>query len=835
MGWGLADLAQDVAPASAAPDVTTMPADVETMTVTAARPAASAPVAAPDKPKPDNSTKWGLADLAQDVAPPTPSPTDAARPPSAQEAPAVPAPAPPPAATDGSPPSSPSWGDLARAFVGSTAATLNGIPRGMAFGTNVPDYLDAATQTPLRMITGMQGPTAAFNEGLARDQDLRKQMSDAYPIASGSGEVGGNLVTGMEMAPALGFKAAQSGAGLLPRMGAAANYVGRNAAAGGAISAISGGDPTTGAAIGAGSTLIGPALSLAAKPIKGAYNTIAPMVSNSAREANIANTLARTTAPSAIETSPVGPLDLAQATGNPAIAGKVRYAQGLDEFSNAVRTLRDQQVQAATDQVGKIAQPATQADASSQFVNAMRNARDLAGQEEGRLWQVPELAQRPIYARPVQQAVYNSMKNMEPGLKAGLTPQIAGAVEALGNMGETVTVRDLNAIRSQLESISRSSLDGSEKAIARRLSSAFMDGMDQVPELGGTPVVPHRFEYTANPNPIPIKAKSTTVSMMGSDPVKQSTRHPPTLVGAVSSIDEAPAIPGDASIAAAYKTARDYTRRMRTMFGEPDAASVLGKNKAGVYRRNPSEGIAPYFNFSNGSPEGAESIAQLSDFIGSLKQQAGSAALSDEIKDSAKSYVAASLMKAARLEEGQKFSPQNAIKFLTKNQGWMQSSGLFDKNQIKAANDLLEYSRLLRRTEALNMQSGSPTNARGETAKTFVDELLSPLMKRTISLGAILGGGSSHGGAGALGGGMAATAFEGMLHKAQDSLREIMGEALFDPRVAKDLMMKASPGNTAFFSPATKRLMTNAKIAIGSSVLPQQVARHSQQPAEMAY
>jgi hypothetical protein len=199
----------------------------------------------------------------------------------------------------------------------------------MAFGTNVPDYLDAATQTPLRMITGMQGPTAAFNEGLARDQNLRKQMSDAYPIASGAGEVGGNLATGMEMAPALGFKAAQAGAGLLPRVGAVADYVGRNAATGGVTSTLSGGDPTTGAAIGAGSTLLGPALSLAAKPIKGVYNAVAPMVSNAARETNVANTLARTTSPSAIETSPVGPLDLAQATNSPIAAAKVRLPKEL--------------------------------------------------------------------------------------------------------------------------------------------------------------------------------------------------------------------------------------------------------------------------------------------------------------------------------------------------------------------------------------------------------------------------------------------------------------------------------------------------------------------------
>jgi hypothetical protein len=229
------------------------------------------------------------------------------------------------------------------------------------------------------------------------------------------------------------------------------------------------------------------------------------------------------------------------------------------------------------------------------------------------------------------------------------------------------------------------------------------------------------------------------------------------------------------NIKQAYETARGYTREMRPMFGAKDNASVVGKNSAGTFRRDASEGLAPYFNFSNGSPEGAESIAQLSDFIGSLRHQAGSAGLSAEIRESAKSYVAASLTKAARLEEGQRFSPQNAIQFLSKNSGWMQSSGLFDKNQIKAANDLLEYSRLLRRTESLNMQSGSPTNARGETAKTFVDELLSPLVKRTISLGAILGGGSSHGGAGALGGRMAASAFDAMLHKAQESLRDIMG------------------------------------------------------------
>jgi hypothetical protein len=47
-------------------------------------------------------------------------------------------------------------------------------------------------------------------------------------------------------------------------------------------------------------------------------------------------------------------------------------------------------------------------------------------------------------------------------------------------------------------------------------------------------------------------------------------------------------------------------------------------------------------------------------------------------------------------------------------------------------------------------------------------------------------------------------------------------------------MMKASKGNEMFFSPATKQLMTNLRIAIGSDVLPQQVVHQSKQSAEVS-
>ena len=63
-------------------------------------------------------------------------------------------------------------GDFASDVIGSTAAAASGIRHGMA--GNLPDYINAAVGTPIRMVTGWQGPGAAFNQGL----DIEKQQRD---------------------------------------------------------------------------------------------------------------------------------------------------------------------------------------------------------------------------------------------------------------------------------------------------------------------------------------------------------------------------------------------------------------------------------------------------------------------------------------------------------------------------------------------------------------------------------------------------------------------------------------------------------------------------------
>lgn len=683
--------------------------------------------------------------------------------------------------------SAPQKEGLLSQIAGAMAATADAIPRGVM--GNATDYLNAATQTPLRMMVqqpqpqgpmsfGFQGPLTAFNQGLANAQDIHKQLSTRYPIASTGGELMSGAAMGAMMAPMLGYTA-PAAAGLLPKIGAAADYLGRNASVGGLMSALSGGSPTTGAAVGGGlaATLPGVA-KVAALPFS-MVRQLAPLWSSGARTNSVQQTLARDLGGAPIATSPVGPLDLAQATGNPTIAAKARYAQGIAPTEAA--GLQADQATAARGQIGQIGAPASAPDASTQGVNAIRDLRKMASQREGELWNVPALTdyQFPTAGlKQTAQTALNSIQQTEPGLLLGMTGDIRGALDGIGKMPDRANLQNIN------------SFIGALKAVSRR----------PPPDNPRAGVLASRILDAINP------ALDSTV----------------TSSGAPSRVQQA------------YQTARDFTRQRATVMGTQDMRAVLSRNPTGAFVADPSEGLRRFFNFSNGSGEGPQNIQQLVEFADGIKnavlgrgQQAQALGMArDQLRDAARSYVAAALTDASRLNQGQNFNPKLMQDFLRKNSAWMQTSGLFQRPQIEAAEKLIDYAALLRRTEGLNPQGGSPTQARQEAAKTFIDQIMSPWTRRIMEATfPVIGHGAHGGGMGVVMGAMAIPAVEKAFTGAEGAMRDLMASAVLDSRVAKDLMMK--PGNEGFFSPQTRELVSRLRLAIGSDVAPHMLAKPS--------
>jgi hypothetical protein len=237
-----------------------------------------------------------------------------------------------------------------------------------------------------------------------------------------------------------------------------------------------------------------------------------------------------------------------------------------------------------------------------------------------------------------------------------------------------------------------------------------------------------------------------------------------------------------------------------------------------------SEGAKNFFNFSNGSGEGPQSIAQLADFMDRLRAQPGANVLAGRLRDAARSYVASALVKAGRSGEGQNLSPKLLQDFLRTNAPWMRRSGLFTAPQVNATNQLLDYLGMLRRPEQLLRQVNSATHANISREKTFIDEIMNPWGRKLVELAGLGLGGEHGGGLGAIAMGAVGNAFEDSVLKAEIAMRGLMAQALLDPRVAQGLMMKATAANRAMLSPQARQIIDTARAAIGSDILPQLTA-----------
>jgi hypothetical protein len=664
-----------------------------------------------------------------------------------------------------------------------------------------------------QMIPG--APQASWSDDYARLQTEQRTARHAYEAASpiaaaGAGVIGSLATPGIPELFGAGGPATTAASRVplattaAPTVLDRATAIARGIAAGATLGGAAGfgesegdisdrlGAAKTGAEMGgvlsAAAPLVSAGVGAAGRLLAPVTRPIAQIVSPAAREAAVAANLERATGGAPIVTSPTGPLDIAQATNAPAAAAKVQYAATQGEFAPEAGAMRDAQIQASEAKMAQLGTLTAPPQASAAVTNAIREAYGTARNEERRLWTVPKLAGLAVHPDGVQQEMNAAVAALDPVLRDSMSPRLRALVNRTNKAGMT-TVRDLNGIRSDLEQIARTSPDGTERMIARTLSNAFMGGLDKTPEIAGAP--------TGVPTGRTTYARDAQGILR---PVPEMS---------------APIAP-DPEITQAHQTARDYTRRMRTLFADKQMKQVLHQVE-GVYQVDPSQGAARFFDLAKGGIEGPQSIAELAAFIDTLRAQPNAPAVAAELRDTARSFVASSLAEASKANVAQKWTAQRMGNFLRVNGPWIERSGLFTAPQVAAARDLMDYASLLQRTEVLKTWSGSQTQPLFRTGETFTDQIMRPWVRRLAEMTATLGGLHVGGEVGAAAGVAASAAFEGAVRHAENAMRELMASAVLDSRVAADLQQRVSARAAKRLSPRTMALIQRLSAQLPSA------------------
>lgn len=489
-----------------------------------------------------------------------------------------------------------------------------------------------------------------------------------------------------------------------------------------------------------------------------------------------------------IQPSPIAGLQptAAQSMNNPQLASLTATRGSANP--NMAREIQQGQNQVLTDTLlgrnaGEVplSTGANTADASSQFVKALREGSRVARQAEGELWNVPALTEFHVSVSPIKNAAQtaeHTVARSDPGLMLGMISDIRSILNQVGHLPDLAPVSTLNSYIGALRSIARRPPENNLRAgaLAGRLADAMAKGMDDAITTSQAPGV-----------------------------VQQ-----------------------------AYRAARDFTRQRTTVFGTQDAKAALNRNSAGNYTRDASVGANPFFNFSRGSSEGAQNIVEIGKFLNNIQgqfQQASGKAR-NELIQGARDFIIARARDAATgqtLDQaGEQLIRTNSLfGWLQTNKGWMQKSGLFNKAQVDLLDRLQQAAEMVSRQANGARVAGSDIYRNLVNDNRFMSHITAQLAARSAGMAggavaeAALGGGTG-GLVGALAGGEAAVAVLNALSKApREATIRLVDEALRNPKIARDLMMKASNQNARLFSAETRAALRNLGI-----VLPQETKRH---------
>ena len=671
----------------------------------------------------------------------------------------------------------------------------------------------------------------AYDEVVQQQRNERKTFEANHPVASTVAGLAGGFGTAGVTAPLFG-EAAQ-GAGLAAK---AVNY-GRNIAAGAVTGAAQGAGMTEGdlsqrlegakegAEFGGALSAATPLISGIASGVRGTVRALTPGRQIDRITGNILNETAN--GPVTFEPSPLGPnapLNIAQASGSPELAGLVdtRRAENVASLKREQTEQNRATIQATPGGPGTNVAPEQSAALGSQkFTRGVQSAERLSNTEEKRVWNTPALRDKNLTSASSKQAVADTIQRIQtetPGLHDAITNSgaIRGVIRDLEAMPDKVSANELNSIASRLKAIGRDPrVDGGERLVAKQLASAAHDGLWNAPEVTGRPAqvisgLPERTEMHTLPggDVVPVQIAAT----------------PDTI------IPETKPIP---SIVRDLNNARAFTKREAETFGHASFDNIVGRNSYGNQTVQAGTSANRFFDFSNGveKPGAIKDVTNFLTDIGSQWRRLGQLGTQydpahvdmakTELREGLREYIASKFLatvSSSNLDarSQQMISAAKASDWLGNNRKMLEQTGVYSPAEIDAWKRIYDYTKLINRGNNLGTPVGSATFSRLSNNSKWLDLFIPPLVSKGLGYGIGAAAGAAMGGAvgdaalgavlgsGVEGGyGLGGNLVRAIYSSSRQKVMERLDEAIANPDIAKDLMQRANQGTR--FGPATRQ------------------------------
>lgn len=485
------------------------------------------------------------------------------------------------------------------------------------------------------------------------------------------------------------------------------------------------------------------------------------------------------------------PLGTGSATNEPGLAALERKVATTNEGSQGAIAIRLGQQQAITEAattaqaagVQLASRPPPQlasrlmppSEASGRLQDAFRRAWNVFKQEEGRLWNTPNLAGKRMDIPDLVARVTRARNALPPRVTRQIRGNAAlqGTLDDIANLPAHATVADINAIRSDLLGIARTATDNFDRKVAG----------DMAAEL---------------------------------------TR----------AIENNPAMRSDPAAWADYLAARNFTRQMWQTIGQRPFQNII---KAGSDQRSAGPNLFAFGPQRTGEriPGG---VADVIDGLNNIRQQwtalgrggfdpRVAEAAQRELGQGAVDYIINSMIRPIEQSQtGAEVGHLNRlVQWIDANRGWLLNSRLLAPEQV-------ELLRAIRDSAAMGARVGNLRGGRGsETAERLlggghraIDIFSTALNKymwgltgagaaalfghwaETLS-GAALGVGAAHVG-------------QALLHRLYEmpaeQLRQRLIEASQNPEIARDLLKTAADFKN--LSEATRRWLQAFSAELGA-------------------
>lgn len=259
-----------------------------------------------------------------------------------------------------------------------------------------------------------------------------------------------------------------------------------------------------------------------------------------------------------------------------------------------------------------------------------------------------------------------------------------------------------------------------------------------------------------------------------------------------------------------YNQARADTRDLKQTFNQPPAVrAALGVDSQGADRVPVSATADHFINSSKGAPETFNSylnaIATKDPTTGKLTYDpAGMKAAQDAF---AQKFLGTVINTGTDQNGTRLISPAKMQKFMD-DYSHVINSPLYTQPQRDLMGRIAKATQMASRTASSRPPGGGSDTFQKLQGDKFIDTLIGPGASKLINVGSTAAGallGSAHGPveavAGAFGGGKVGDMVSSLFSAPREKAINLITEAMHDPQLAQDLMMKASNSNAKLLPP----------------------------------